>query len=113
MAKPELEFHHPSGEWARPAGAVEGVWQQDLSTDPGTGDMTVLQRYDPGTDTSPNGVIQHEFWEEVYLLSGDLTDLTLGTTFGPGTYACRPPGMLHGPYRSTGGVQMIVWIRSA
>jgi hypothetical protein len=112
MAKPELEFHHPDDPWVRPDGAVEGVWQQQLSTDQATGDMTVLQRYDAGTDTSPNGVIRHEFWEEVYLVSGQLTDLTLAETFGAGTYACRPPGMVHGPYRSDTGVLMLVTMRS-
>jgi hypothetical protein len=29
-------------------------------------------------------------------------DLTLERTFGAGEYACRPPGMVHGPWTSDG-----------
>jgi len=38
-----------------------------------------------------------------HILEGDLTDLALGQTFRQGMYACRPPGMLHGPWRSESG----------
>jgi len=50
----------------------------------------------------------HDHWEEVYLLSGDLI---VGNdkqgkggeqAFAP-TYACRPPGVHHGPFTSKGG----------
>jgi hypothetical protein len=108
--KPELEFHVPAGRWYRPQGAVAGVWEQVLAAGPG-GDATVLQRYDPGVDTGPNGVLTHPYWEEVYLLDGELTDVTLGADFGRGAYACRPPGMPHGPYRSHTGVLMLVITR--
>lgn len=39
--------------------------------------------------------------EEVLILEGRLFDRSLNRWIGPGEYACRPPGMLHGPY-STG-----------
>ena len=50
----------------------------------------------------------HEYWEEVYLIEGDLTvgnDAAGqgGESFPPGTYACRPPGAVHGPFKSNGG----------
>ena len=41
------------------------------------------------------------------MLEGDLTDLTLGRTFGPGDYASRRPGMPHGPYRTASGCLML------
>jgi hypothetical protein len=107
MAKPELEFHPPAGEWRPAMPGVEGMWEQILSTDPDSGDYTRLVRMEPGTDTSPAGVIEHEFREEVYLIEGDLTDLTLGQTFTAGMYCCRPPGMKHGPYRSESGCRMV------
>nr|WP_296773534.1 cupin domain-containing protein [Rhodococcus sp. (in: high G+C Gram-positive bacteria)] len=110
MAKPELEFHTPPAEWLRPDGAAPGIWEQELSRDPSTGDSTVLQRYDPGTHSSP-GVITHRFWEEVILLEGDLHDVTANLTFTAGMYACRPPGMPHGPYLSTTGCVMYVTTR--
>jgi hypothetical protein len=107
MAKPELEFHRPTGPWAPAGGQVTGIWSQTLAEDPETGAYTGLQRYDPGVDTSPLGVRTHDYWEEVYLLEGDLTDLNLGQTFTAGMYACRPPGMPHGPWRTERGATML------
>lgn len=106
-AKPEYEFHTPTGEWTPAGGEVQGLWEQILSADPNNRDYTRLMRFEPGTDTSPNGTLTHDFWEEVYIVSGDLTDLRLGQTFTAGMYACRPPGMPHGPWRSEGGVLMV------
>ena len=57
-----------------------------------------MLRFAPGTDTTPNGVQVHDFWEEVYILEGSFTDLALGEAFTAGMYACRPPGMAHGPW---------------
>ena len=53
----------------------------------------------------------HDYWEEVFLFSGDLIvgDEAKGRTpmsYGPNTYACRPPGVAHGPFRSAGGCVM-------
>lgn len=107
MSKPELEFHQPAGEW-RPAGSnVPGIWAQTLALDPESGDYTGLLRYEPGVNTSPLGIQRHDYWEEVYLLEGDLTDLRLGTTFTAGMYASRPPGMPHGPWKTDHGVLML------
>jgi hypothetical protein len=107
VPKPAYEFHTPRGEWRAAGGTVPGIWQQVLSFDPETGAYTGLTRYEPGTDTSPNGPACHEYWEEVLILEGNLTDLRLGQTFRQGMYACRPPGMVHGPWRSSSGVVML------
>jgi hypothetical protein len=107
MPKPEYEFHTPAGAWTPAPGAAHGIWQQVLATDEETGAYTGLVRYDPGADSSPNGTAMHDYWEEVLILEGDLTDLHLGQTFTQGMYACRPPGMLHGPWRSASGVLML------
>ena len=66
-----------------------------------SGDLTRLLRILPGTETSDP--IVHNFWEEVWILEGSLIDLGQGQTFSAGMYACRPPGMRHGPYRSPAG----------
>jgi hypothetical protein len=84
----------------------EGISEKVLSEDATDGTLTRLARWAPGT-TSGDEVIRHEYVEEVYLLEGELTDLTLGQTFGPGDYACRPPGMPHGPYVTAGGCLML------
>lgn len=105
MAKPELEFHRPEAAW-RPT-AMPGFWEKILSEDPDTGAYTRLARLEPGTDTSAFGVIIHTFREEAYLMEGELTDLSLGVTFTPGMYTCRPAGMAHGPYRTDRGALLI------
>jgi hypothetical protein len=48
-------------------------------------------------------VVRHDVWEEVWILEGAITDLSLGQTFTAGMYACRPPGMPHGPWISPEG----------
>lgn len=106
MPKPEYEFHRPNGDW-RPAGHAPGIEERILSVDPDTGDYTRLLRFEPGADSTPNGTQLHDFWEEVYIVEGDLTDVRLGETFTAGMYACRPPGMEHGPWRSEAGVLMV------
>jgi hypothetical protein len=107
MPKPELEFQVPAGEWTPAGGPVAGISEQILSKDPESGAYTRLLRFDPGVSSEPNGTLQHEFWEEVFIVRGDLTDLRLNETFTAGMYACRPPGMPHGPWRSSEGVLMV------
>jgi len=104
MPKPEREFFDPAEVgWVDCAGDVPGLQERILSAIPGTSTATRLLRFAPGVDTTRNGVQQHDFWEEVIILSGSLTDLTLGETFTKGMYACRPPGMRHGPWVAPDG----------
>ncbi len=104
MSKPELEFTSVDNvSWAPVPGGVPGLAERILARDSRTGVATRMLRFEPGTDTSPNGVVVHDFWEEVYILQGSLHDLSLGQRFAAGTYACRPPGMKHGPWRSEEG----------
>jgi hypothetical protein len=108
VAKPELEFFDPlvPGRltWRPVAGDATGQLREAiLSRDPGSGTFTRLLRFPPGTDTSPNGTLTHDCWEEVWIVEGTLHDLRLDQTFGAGMYACRPPGMAHGPWRSDEG----------
>ena len=49
------------------------------------------------------GVQRHDFWEEVWIIDGALHDIPLNQTFPKGMYACRPPGMPHGPWRTPDG----------
>ncbi|MBI3328110.1 MAG: cupin domain-containing protein [Nitrospinae bacterium] len=103
MAKPEFEFFNPSSCPDQPVGGVAGLTERILSSDPETGDYTRILHFAPGTDTSPMGVQRHDFWEEVWILEGSIHDLTLDRTFVAGMYACRPPDMPHGPWRSPNG----------
>ncbi|HTX62533.1 MAG TPA: DUF2848 family protein, partial [Acidimicrobiales bacterium] len=102
--KPEIEFT-PVGcfEWLPVDPAVPGLTERILARH---GDSAVASRmlhFAPGTDTSAMGTLTHDFWEEVLILEGSIKDLVLGTTFSAGSYACRPPGMQHGPWVSPEG----------
>lgn len=105
--KSEHEFF-PADALPWSDGPQPGTAEKILSRDESDPDvLTRLVRWEPGLDTSAAGVIRHEWVEEVYLLQGELRDLTLGRTFRAGEYAARPPGMEHGPYRTAGGCVML------
>jgi len=108
MPKPELEFFAPDHlPWAPVAGSAAagaggpGIAEKVLSRDPVTGDLTRLLRFDAGVATTDT--IVHDFWEEVWIVSGSVVDLGTKATYTAGMYACRPPGMRHGPYASPAG----------
>jgi hypothetical protein len=104
VSKPECEFFPTTDvSWTPVPGPVPGLRECILAQDPQTGVATRMLRFDPGTDTSPNGTLTHDFWEEVYILEGAIYDLVLGKNFTAGMYACRPPGMKHGPWRTEEG----------
>jgi len=110
------EFHAldlKSG-WEVPEGYPAGIQQKILSgelDEPGRrGSRTRLLRFEPGVFTTRPFV--HEYWEEVYLISGNLTvgndaEGQGGEAFEPNTYACRPPGAFHGPFRSDTGCMLL------
>ena len=96
--------------WEVPAGYPSGIQQKILSGSLDEthkrGSRTRLLRIGPGVFTTQPFV--HDYWEEVFLVSGDLTvgndeNGRGGTAFEPFTYACRPPGAHHGPFRSDRG----------
>lgn len=104
MAKPEEEFFPVDRVPFTPCeGAVPTLHERILAADAERGVGSRVLRFEPGTDTTPNGVQCHDFWEEVYIIEGSITDLRLGQTFTAGMYASRPPGMEHGPWRSEEG----------
>ena len=104
MAKPEFEFFRPDQiQWEQITGSPTagvggpGVQQKILSQDKESGDVTRLLKFNAGVETKES--ITHDFWEEVWILEGELIDIAKKQTFTAGMYACRPPGMIHGPYR--------------
>lgn len=110
------EFHALDMEsgWEVPPGYPQGIEQKILSGGldeaAGRGTRTRLLRFHPGVFTTAPFV--HEYWEEVYLLSGDLTvgndaEGAGGEAFEPNTYACRPPGAAHGPFKSERGCVLL------
>ena len=78
MPKPELEFFPVDDlPWVPVPGAPPGHYQKILTEDPDKMFVTRMLKVDPG---------------------GRSTE-----TFKKGMYACRPPGMKHGPYRTEEG----------
>ena len=99
--KEHLEFHAIDMErgWRAPDGYPPDIEQKllagSLDETAKKGTHTRLLRFRPGASTTSPFV--HGYWEEVYLLSGDLivsngADGINLLEFGPNTYACRPPG---------------------
>jgi hypothetical protein len=112
MKKPHLEFEtlDMASGWSVPEGYPDGIKQKILASDiderKKSGSRTRLLRFDPGTYTTAPFV--HDHWEEVYILSGDLIvgndeQGRGGMRFSGPTYACRPPGVFHGPFKSERG----------
>ena len=111
MPKPELEFFDPSEIPSHGVGGIQGLSEQTLSRDEVSGDYTRLLCFEPGTDTTPMGPLIHDFWEEVWIIEGSIYDITLQQKFTAGMYACRPPGMPHGPWRSQDGCRTVEFRR--
>ena len=112
MPKPHIEFTALNMDegWVVPPGYPEGIMQKVLTTDldetAKTGSRSRLLRFDPGAFSTEPFV--HDHWEEVYLVSrtltvGNDTQGNGGEPFDAPTYACRPPGAYHGPFKSAGG----------
>ncbi len=100
-----LEFHGVDMAlgWVRPegfpAGVEEKVLVDTMDETRRVGRRTRLLRFAPGAATT--APITHDCWEEVYLVSGDFA---LGDeAFNAPAYACRPPGVAHGPFSSKTG----------
>ena len=119
VTKAHKEFHPidmEGGAWQLPEGYAPGggvdemILSGSLDTEAKCGSRTRLLRFEPGVMTSKPFV--HDYWEEVFLVSGDLTVAHDGTGeggerfFAP-TYACRPPGVYHGPFKSEGGCLLL------
>ncbi|UOM33897.1 cupin domain-containing protein [Acuticoccus sp. I52.16.1] len=114
--KEHKEFHTVdlTDGFAPPPGYPEGIKQKVLAgfldEEKKVGNRTRLLKFDPGVYTTKPFV--HDYYEEVYLVSGDLTvgndeNGEGGEAFQPNTYACRPPGAVHGPFKSENGCLLV------
>ncbi|WP_322086431.1 cupin [Burkholderia sp. BCC1999] len=112
------EFHalDMQRDWQLPegydpaSGAQELILSGALDTERKRGSRTRLLRLPAGLHTKKPFV--HDYWEEVFLVEGDLTvgndeHGDGGTPFNGYTYAVRPPGAWHGPFKSNGGCVLL------
>lgn len=100
--------------WETLPGYPEGIQQKILSgrldEETSEGMRTRLLRFEPGAFTTEPFI--HKYWEEVYVVTGDL--IVGASAYGRGgavfmahAYACRPPGVAHGPFRSEDGCLLL------
>ncbi|AOL06207.1 MULTISPECIES: cupin [Burkholderia] len=108
-----LDIHR---DWRLPegydpaSGAQELILSGALDTERKRGSRTRLLRLPAGLHTKKPFV--HDYWEEVFLVEGDLTvgndeHGNGGSPFKGYTYAVRPPGAWHGPFKSNGGCVLL------
>jgi len=111
--KPHLEFigvdmrdgwESPGPDY--PPGFSQKVLASDIDEQAKRGSRTRLLRIEPGAYSTEPFV--HDHWEEVFLVQGDL--VVGNDAQGKGgksarafTYACRPPGVPHGPFATRSG----------
>lgn len=114
--KSHLEFHAIdfSEGFENVPGYPDGITQKiltgNLDEENKIGGRTRLLKFEPGVYTT--APFTHDYWEEVWQLTGDLTvgndeNGEGGRSFAPNTYACRPPGAAHGPFKSEDGCVLL------
>jgi hypothetical protein len=108
MAKSTTVYWNPMNPDQRdrwqPVQGLEGMAEElTLSMDEATGEYTRLTRFLPGADTTPFGGKRHDYPEEVFIVSGRLFDQAFGLWLETGHYASRPPGEVHGPFKTDSG----------
>lgn len=91
--------------WEQLAGFPQGLEVKMLSNDLDEtnkrGARTRAVRFAPGAETTETLI--HDYWEEVFVLSGDLSPLVGESVNHAPNYSCRPPGTPHGPFGSQSG----------
>ncbi len=92
-----------AGDWTAIAALDGQVEALTLSLDPETGEYTRLTRFQPGADTAALGSQCHPYPEEVFIVSGRLYDAAFDCWLEAGHYASRPPGEVHGPFKTEEG----------
>jgi len=89
--------------WVPVRGAENLAEELTLSIDEETGEYTRLTRFFSGADTKAIGGKSHSYPEEVFVVSGRLYDEAFDMWLEAGHYASRPPGEVHGPFRTVDG----------
>ena len=87
-----------------PVSGLEGLAEEvTLALDGQTGDYPRLTRFLSGADTTAFGPKSHDYPEEIMIIEGRLYDAAFDRWLEVGDYASRPPGEVHGPFRTDTG----------
>ena len=105
MSKSTVTYWNPllspnKNLWTAIAGLERLAEELTLSIDEETGEYTRLTRFFPDADTSNFGSKVHTYPEEILIVSGRLYDQSWDLWLETGHYASRPPGEIHGPFRT-------------
>jgi len=108
MTKSTITYWNPlslsnDDKWQPIAGLEDMAEELTLSIDDETGEYTCLTRFYPGADTASFGSKSHEYPEEIFVVSGRLYDQAFDLWLEAGHYASRPPGEVHGPFKTDEG----------
>ncbi|WP_287129351.1 cupin domain-containing protein [Candidatus Cyanaurora vandensis] len=108
MPKSTVTYWNPlapthAGQWQPILGLEDMAEALTLSQSEVTGEYTRLTRFLPGADTTPLGGKSHDYPKEVFIVSGRLFDVAFGLWLECGHYASRPPGEVHGPFKTDVG----------
>ena len=108
MPKQEKEYYDVDIyiPWTQVEDLAPGVMEKILSIDE-YGNKTRLLKFPSMKAEAGKKASSHEFWEETYIMEGSLYDVGNDISYLPGYYACRPPGMKHGPFSSPTGCLLI------
>ena len=108
MSKSTVTYWNPllasnKNKW-KPIEGLEGVAEElTLAIDEVSGDYTRLTRFKPGADTGPFGPKSHSYPEEILIMEGRIYDQAFDKWLEIGDYASRPPGEIHGPFKTDVG----------
>ena len=116
IQKEHKEFHRLdlSDGWHTPTGYPAGIKHKILAGELDEvnkkGNRTRLLSIGPGVFTTKPFI--HDYWEEVYVISGDLIvgndeKGENGVAYPQHSYACRPPQVFHGPFKSVTGCLLL------
>lgn len=108
MPKSTIRYWNPLNlehqeQWKPIPGFEERIEELTLSLDEETSEYTRLTRFHPGADTTSVGAKSHPYPEEIFIVSGRLYDAAFDLWLECGHYASRPPGEIHGPFKTDVG----------
>jgi hypothetical protein len=105
MSKSTITYWNPlspqnQDHWKPISEMENSVEELTLSQDEETGEYTRLTRFHPGADTTSFGAKSHPYPEEIFIISGRIYDQAFDLWLESGHYASRPPGEIHGPFKT-------------
>ena len=87
------------------SGLTSKLLSGDFDEEQAQGFRTRFVRFAPGGETFEP--FTHSYWEEIYLVEGELVAKEDGQSLTGPAYVIRPPGTPHGPFVSPNGCLLL------